>query len=131
MRNMRLTLFGTIRLAIDGESAIDLRAAKAQALLGYLAGESDRPHNRAVLQALLWSELSATGAKNALRVTLYRLRAYFNHGNASAMGQLMRGSRKGGQLSGAGWLPVNISLRVRTLGREIGIDNLSAHDCRR
>lgn len=75
-------------------------------------------------------KVDKTQTHNLTGDTLGALRAYFNHGDAPAMGELMRGSRKGGQLSGAGWSPVNISLRVRTLGQEIGIDNLSAHDCR-
>lgn len=43
---------------------------------------------------------------------------------------LFRGSRKGGRLTDAGVTERNLSGRVRTLGQRIGIENLSAHDCR-
>lgn len=61
---------------------------------------------------------------------LKALRAYFDNGDAPAIGQLLRGSRKGGKLDQAGMSETAISERVRTLGAAIGIDNLSAHDCR-
>lgn len=99
MRNMNLILFGTAKLSIDGHSAVDLRAAKAQALLAFLAIESDRPHNRAALQALLWPELSATGAKNALRVTLYRLRTALDEAVPASSDQLLTITRQSVQLN--------------------------------
>ena len=44
---------------------------------------------------------------------------------------LFRQSIKGGQLkTGAGMSERNLSRRVRTLGQQLGIENLSAHDCR-
>lgn len=43
---------------------------------------------------------------------------------------LFRQSRKGGKLTDAGIGERNLSGRVRTLGKRIGIDGLSAHDCR-
>ena len=70
-----VTLFGSFAVQIDDHLATGLRSAKAQALLAYLALEADRPHSRTALQAILWPELSISGAKNALRVTLHRLRS--------------------------------------------------------
>jgi len=66
------------------------------------------------------------------RGTLAAMRAYFDAGDApeDADAFLLRGSRKGGQLSGPGMSRVNISMRVRTLGERIGVHGLSAHDCR-
>lgn len=61
---------------------------------------------------------------------LKALRAYFANGDAPALGALLRGSRKGGKLDQAGMSETAISDRVRTLGSAIGIDGLSAHDCR-
>lgn len=61
---------------------------------------------------------------------LAALRAYFAAGDAPAIGQLLRGSRKGGKLDGAGISTTCITERVRTLGQALGIDGLSAHDCR-
>lgn len=43
---------------------------------------------------------------------------------------LFRQSRKNGKLGSAGITERNLSERVRTLGKQIGIENLSAHDCR-
>lgn len=62
--------------------------------------------------------------------TLRALRAWFDNGDAPALGALLRGSRKGGALTAAGISTTCISERVRTLGKAIGVDNLSAHDCR-
>jgi len=45
-------------------------------------------------------------------------------------GALLRSSRKGGVLTHEGMTERSITARVRELGKEIGIDNLSAHDCR-
>jgi integrase len=56
------------------------------------------------------------------------LRAYLP--DALAMGKLLRASNAGGELTSPGMDRTNISLRVSELGRRIGIDNLSAHDCR-
>jgi integrase len=61
---------------------------------------------------------------------LKALRAYFDNGDAPALGALLRGSRKGGKLDGAGMSETSITERVRTLGKALEIDGLSAHDCR-
>ena len=61
---------------------------------------------------------------------LKALKAYFDTGDTPALGPLLRGSRKGGGLDQAGMSETAISERVRTLGAAIGINNLSAHDCR-
>jgi integrase len=50
--------------------------------------------------------------------------------DALAVGPLMRGSRKDGRLCGAGMNERNISERVKVLGERLGIEGLSAHDCR-
>jgi integrase len=44
--------------------------------------------------------------------------------------RLLRSSQKGGKLTSAGMSERAITKRVRVLGRELGIDRLSAHDCR-
>lgn len=62
--------------------------------------------------------------------TLRALKAYFENNDAPALGPLLRGSRKGGKLDQAGMSETAITERVRTLGASIGIDGLSAHDCR-
>lgn len=61
---------------------------------------------------------------------LRALQAWFSSGDAPSAGPLLRGSRKGGHLMGDGMSETSITLRVRDLGAAIGIDGLSAHDCR-
>jgi integrase len=58
------------------------------------------------------------------------LQAWFDNGDAPAIGPLLRASRKNGDLSEAGMTEWSISQRVRTLGERIGLEGLSAHDCR-
>ena len=61
--------------------------------------------------------------------TLAAAKLYFEH-DALAAGLLLRGSRKDGRLHGAGVTGRSLTIRVGTLGRRLGIDDLSAHDCR-
>lgn len=57
--------------------------------------------------------------------------AYMQHDAPAAGSLLFRQSVKGGRLTDdAGISERNLSERVRTLGKRIGIPNLSAHDCR-
>ena len=62
--------------------------------------------------------------------TLRALRAWLDSGEVPALGPVLRGSRKGGELTGAGMSERAITKRVRYLGEQIGIEGLSAHDCR-
>jgi len=62
--------------------------------------------------------------------TLRAVRAWVDSGDAPAMGPLLRGSRKGGALTEAGMSERAITARVKALGERLGIDRLSAHDCR-
>lgn len=62
--------------------------------------------------------------------TLRALGAWFDSGDAPAVGPLLRGSRKGGHLTDAGISVRAITQRVRALGAQIGVAGLSAHDCR-
>lgn len=50
--------------------------------------------------------------------------------DALAIGPLLRGSRKGGQLTEAGMSPQAITARAQGLGQALGLEGLSAHDCR-
>lgn len=59
-----------------------------------------------------------------------RAAAAWLHTDAPAMGPLLRGSRKGGHLTGSGMSERAITERVRDLGASIGVTGLSAHDCR-
>ncbi len=62
--------------------------------------------------------------------TLQAAESWFASGDAPASGPLLRASRKGGELAEAGMTVRAITKRVRELGERIGIQNLSAHDCR-
>ncbi len=67
------------------------------------------------------------------RLTEDALRAvqrWINFGHAPSDGPLLRASRKGGHLGKPGMSERAITARVRTLGEEIGLFGLSAHDCR-
>ena len=92
--NIEVALFASFGVHIDGQQVTGVRSAKAQALLAYLILEPDRPHSRAALQALLWPELSTSGAKNALRVTLYRLRSALDEVIPGVSNQLLTVTRQ-------------------------------------
>lgn len=60
----------------------------------------------------------------------HAMKAYIEAGDAPAVGPLLRASASGSRLTHAGVNVRNLSERVRTLGALIGIEGLSAHDCR-
>jgi integrase len=62
--------------------------------------------------------------------TLRALHAWFDSGDAPRNNSVLRGSRKGGQLTNAGMSERSITDRVRVLGEQVGLEGLSAHDCR-
>ncbi len=62
--------------------------------------------------------------------TLRVLQAWFETGDCPQNGSVLRGSRKGGQLTDAGMSERSITERVRVLGEQVGLEGLSAHDCR-
>jgi integrase len=61
---------------------------------------------------------------------LTALRAYIDAGDITGLGPLLRASIKGGKLDKGGMSEVAISARVKALGEKIGVEGLSAHDCR-
>jgi integrase len=62
--------------------------------------------------------------------TLRAVRAWMDSGDCPALGPVLRGSRKGGALTEAGVTERSASERVRELGARLGVEGLSAHDCR-
>ena len=62
--------------------------------------------------------------------TLIAMRNWFAFGDAPASGALLRASRKDGSLWTTGMSERAITGRVALLGEQLGIDKLSAHDCR-
>ncbi len=62
--------------------------------------------------------------------TMRAVRSWMDSGDCPALGPVLRGSRKGGALTDAGISERSASERVRELGDRIGVEGLSAHDCR-
>lgn len=62
--------------------------------------------------------------------TLKAARAWFESGDAPAVGKLLRTSTKGGKLGKVGVSERAITKRVNALGEQIGVMGLSAHDGR-
>ena len=74
MVRLSLSLLGAFQATLDGEPVTGFRSTKVRALLAYLATESDRPHRRETLAALLWSEQPERAARSNLRHDLSSLR---------------------------------------------------------
>jgi WD40 repeat protein/predicted ATPase/DNA-binding SARP family transcriptional activator len=79
MTTRALTLLGALELTRDGAPVSRFHSDKVRALLAYLATESDRPHARASLAALLWPEQTDAAALRNLSQTLVRLREVLGH----------------------------------------------------
>lgn len=62
------------------------------------------------------------------RDTLMAAEAYLTQ-DANENGPLFKGSRKGGELQG-GMITRSVTIRVGYLGNQIGVNGVSAHDCR-
>jgi predicted ATPase/DNA-binding SARP family transcriptional activator len=75
MPPLSLRLLGTFQVLRDGAPITRFRGDKVRALLAYLATETDRPHARAALAALLWPEHGDDLALRNLTQAVVRLRA--------------------------------------------------------
>lgn len=76
--HLSLRLLGTFEAQLDQDKPIESRAKKIEALLAFLACESDRAHRRERLVGLLFSEMPDDQARTNLRQTLTRLRRAIN-----------------------------------------------------
>ena len=74
MAKLTLALLGTPRLTLNGNSLDDVFYEKVEALLCYLAVESNRPHRREVLAEMFWPDQPDDHARSNLRYTLFKLR---------------------------------------------------------
>ena len=74
---LKITLFGTPQITLDGQSLSDLITGRRLALFVYLV-TSGRPHTRDVLADLLWSNTSNRKARKNLRDALPTLRRYLS-----------------------------------------------------
>ena len=73
MSHLRIALFGGFEASLDTQPLVDFGADKARGLLAYLAVESNRPHRRDELAALLWPDSTDARAAHNLSQTLLRL----------------------------------------------------------
>ena len=74
MSQLSISLLGSYQIFQDSTSVTDFGSNKVRALLAYLAVESDFPHRRDTLAALLWPESSQEAALSSLRTALANLR---------------------------------------------------------
>ena len=72
-RTLRLHVLGPFHAQWSDGAALDVKGKKIQALLGYLAVESARPHSREQLASLLWSETGDERARHNLRQALSKI----------------------------------------------------------
>jgi DNA-binding SARP family transcriptional activator len=71
---LRVSLFGSVRIARDGQAS-EIRATRTtQALLAYLVLQRHRRHPREALAELLWDDLPPDQARGCLNTALWRLR---------------------------------------------------------
>lgn len=143
------------RLGAKKAEHIHIESEQAKAL----KNQPDTPQGRrdAVIMALLLDHGLRVGELAALSVTDFDLKAgtftFYREkvsksqthrltpdakravtawitSDAPAMGSLLKGSRKGGDLRDPGMGVTSITERVGRLGEMIGLEGLSAHDCR-
>ncbi|MGD2078656.1 MAG: protein kinase, partial [Chloroflexota bacterium] len=74
MTTLSLTLFGSVRILLDGRPGPSLPTKKVEALLVYLATEEAAVQRRETLMTLLWPGMPERSARHNLRQTLYHLR---------------------------------------------------------
>src|SRR5579859_1089472 len=82
MSQLHNYLLGPFRVTRDDQSVIGFESDKMRALLAYLLIETDRPHRREALAALLWPEQPDAAARQSLRQSLYILRHTLNPARA-------------------------------------------------
>jgi len=81
MSGLVISLLGPPQITLAGAPVSTPMWAKTQALLAYLAAESDRPHRREVLAGLLWPEQPDADARHSLRQALHQLQGAFGAEN--------------------------------------------------
>ena len=74
MARLSISTLGSLIATLDGEAVLSFESDKVRALLAYLAVESERPHRREKLVALLWPDQSEERARASLSQALYNLR---------------------------------------------------------
>ena len=79
MQQIKLILFGTFTVTVNGVDITHFPTDKVRALLAYLALEPERPHRREHLAGLFWPDVPQAVAMKNLRQSLYRLRQTLDH----------------------------------------------------
>lgn len=102
MSQLKLSLFGPFRAAIDGQPLASFPTDKVRALLAFLALEPDKPHRREVLAGLLWPDWPEEDARRNLRQSLHRLKQTLDRGQPGAADHLLHATTTGIQLNAAG-----------------------------
>jgi predicted ATPase len=74
MPRLTIALFGSFQVTLDGQPVSGFTSKKVQALLAYLAVETERPHSREELAGLLWPDYPEPSARTNLRSALVNLR---------------------------------------------------------
>lgn len=72
--NLALSLLGEIEVSLNGNVVCDLCAEKTQALLFYLAVESNRAHRREFLAEMFWPDNPPGYGRNSLKQALSQLK---------------------------------------------------------
>jgi predicted ATPase/DNA-binding SARP family transcriptional activator len=83
MARLSISFLGPFRATLDGQVLSGFASHKVRALLAYLAVETDRPHARDSLAALLWPNYPNRSALNTLRSVLANLRQVIGDGSAA------------------------------------------------
>ena len=122
MLPIALNLFGPFNLAVDNEPVTNLRNAKAQALLAYIALDATVTHSRAHLMNLLWPEADEKAARDGLRVTLYRLRQTLDKAAPGTSNQLFIADRQNVQFH-----PDQVAIDVRDFRTHLTAVNSHPH----
>ena len=82
---LRLSIFGTFRVADALGNEIPVKSRKARALLAYLALPPGKPRSREQIMALLWSDRGDQHARSSLRQALSGLRKDLGEERLSAL----------------------------------------------
>ncbi len=106
MPRLSLSLLGSLQVTLDGQPVTGFKSDKVRALLAYLAVETERPHRRESLSALLWPDILDRSARVNLRSALANLRRVI--GDHDAVPPFLLISRESIQFNAAGeyWLDV-------------------------
>jgi multiple sugar transport system substrate-binding protein len=83
MARLSICLLGSLQVTLGEEPVTGFESDKVRALLAYLAAESDQPHRRETLSALLWPDWPESSARANLRRALANLRSAIGDNQAT------------------------------------------------